>query len=232
MYNPNIARFLQTDPVGYGAGINLYTYCGNDPLNRTDSMGLWFGIDDAIAAGVGALVGVVSQAVSDVIAGERSEWGDYAIAAVAGAAGGGAFLYSGPVAAGAVAAGVGNGPKQLRDWGQDERDNISPTELVRETAIGAATGASVPGGKVPGATVGRNSWLAVQKQMHTKLQKGLIKNVSGRTAAKMAVGQLIQNAPGALASHQRREPGDRRLAACDPGGGPVVARLPVPGQRG
>jgi len=34
------ARFLQTDPVGYQADNNLYTYSGNDPTNKTDPLGL------------------------------------------------------------------------------------------------------------------------------------------------------------------------------------------------
>lgn len=40
--NPYIGRFLQTDPVGYGNGINWYAYCRNNPLNYVDPSGLYY----------------------------------------------------------------------------------------------------------------------------------------------------------------------------------------------
>jgi hypothetical protein len=32
--------FLRRDPIGYRGGINLYEYCGDDPLTGTDPLGL------------------------------------------------------------------------------------------------------------------------------------------------------------------------------------------------
>jgi len=39
MYSPTLGRYMQTDPTGYGDGVNWYNYVGSDAINFTDPTG-------------------------------------------------------------------------------------------------------------------------------------------------------------------------------------------------
>jgi RHS repeat-associated protein len=39
-YNPKMGRWLSRDPLGEAGGFNLYAYCGNDPVNKWDYLGM------------------------------------------------------------------------------------------------------------------------------------------------------------------------------------------------
>jgi len=60
MYHPGLGRFMQTDPIGFGDGLNLYGYVGGDSVNAADPTGTetyssrkatWIDNDDEWAPG-------------------------------------------------------------------------------------------------------------------------------------------------------------------------------------
>ena len=80
---PDSPSFLQPESLN---GMNLFAYCGNDPVNKIDTLGsfaitistLLVGI--GIGAGVGAGVGFCSAYVSDVIGNVKKDgfqWSDF-----------------------------------------------------------------------------------------------------------------------------------------------------------
>ena len=42
MYDPNLQRWIQRDPIGEQGGINLYQFVGNNPISRVDPLGLTY----------------------------------------------------------------------------------------------------------------------------------------------------------------------------------------------
>lgn len=39
-YDPGLGRWLSADPIGFSGGLNLYGYCGQNPTNGVDPLGL------------------------------------------------------------------------------------------------------------------------------------------------------------------------------------------------
>ena len=65
-YDPEIGRWTCKDPSGFEGGLNLYGYCGGDPVNYVDvtgEMGVLAAV--AVGIGIGIVVGLAIWAISD-----------------------------------------------------------------------------------------------------------------------------------------------------------------------
>jgi RHS repeat-associated protein len=61
-YSAELGRYITPDPVGLLGGSNGYRYVGNDPLNKTDPLGLWWKAALAVVAGVAVAAAIVITA--------------------------------------------------------------------------------------------------------------------------------------------------------------------------
>lgn len=92
-YNQKWGRFLNADtssvlsasPLGF-TDKNLFAYCDNNPVARTDDGGEFWHI--VIGAAVGAVGGAVSSIISQAISGEEINWKAVGISAAGGAVSG------------------------------------------------------------------------------------------------------------------------------------------------
>jgi len=178
--------------VGYKDDVDLYTYVYNDPTDKTDPTGHWALIDDAIAIGAGAIVGVAAQGVEDLVSGHLSSGKEYAASAAGGAVAGEAALYAAPLAGPAGLAGAA----ALGSATTDVLKSVATGKSlnVKDTAVNAGLAAATAG--VPGL---KSAAGALEKQLATKAEKGLIASARNSVAAKAITGKAGEDAGTAAA---------------------------------
>ena len=179
------------------ASLNLYAYCGNNPVIRADSSGEAWHI--AIGALVGAIVGLVGQVISDVVTSGLngqitiSNWQTYVGAIVGGAAGGVVLAATGNVAianavSGAVTTGLGQTLEKLTIEDYDKSWGEIAVNTAVDGAVSYGVGELV---KINGVTTGRNSWSAVFKSGLTKLRNGTAKHMGIKVVGKGIVSSIV-----------------------------------------
>jgi RHS repeat-associated protein len=198
-YDPQLMRFTDRDPISgrYEEPLTLhkYLYCLNDSTNRVDPSGLYCGWDDLAAALAGATWGVIGQAISDTVSGRAFNWDNYTSAAIGGAVGGWASLYSGAAGGGAIGGGVTAFMKEaFKSF--EENGNINGVlswQTAGNVAWGTATGYGAGVLMPSGATGwGRGSFAAVAQQMITKMENGIVNNITCKTFGKIFAYEMTE----------------------------------------
>lgn len=182
--------------------INPYIYCVHDPINHSDKSGYWFGVDDLIAAGVGAVGNMAGVFVGDVIDSVTAgKWNfssiqDYAGAAIGGAAGGVTTLYAGPIAGGAVAGGVTTLTTEGLKWATDPQGyDKSVGDVLKDTVVDAGKGA------LSGA-VSKLIGKGTEKLAESKLGKWVVSKTKGHGKIGQKIADFISDKASGKSSKQ------------------------------
>ena len=191
-YDPANRRFINADTYSStdssdAVSCNMFAYCGNNPVTRSDETGEFWNL--VIGAVVGAVVNAVTTVVSAKMNGEEVDWVDVAISAAVGAASG-AVAATGIGALGqagitAVISGGGNLVQQLADNARSGESGIDVMDIVYSGAAGFATSivgsaaGKIASGKI--ATAGENLLAKGQSNMMT----GYVRQHVGKSASSL-----------------------------------------------
>ena len=157
-YNQKWGRFLNADtssvlsasPLSF-TDKNLFAYCDNNPIARTDDGGEFWHV--VIGAAVGAVGGAVSSIVSQAVSGEKINWKAVGISAAGGAVSG-AITAACPCMAPALA-GVVEGAVSAATYAATEKIAYGRNPSLKETLkVGITSGVMAGGMQFIGQKLG------------------------------------------------------------------------------
>lgn len=159
-----------------------------------------------IGALVGALSYTVTQTIEYAVSGDFDwSWGEFIGATVSGATTG-AIAYVAPnclmsVVVSGVVGGLSTAGGMMlgnlfneTDYSEKEIKDAS----LKSAFLSAISVSTLPNIKIAGLTAGRNSILAISKQIVTKFKRGVIRRITGTTFCKMFNYELYNNSLSAI----------------------------------
>ena len=217
-YDPQLGRFINADDISILSeskvifnGLNVYIYCGNNPINYFDPSGkfllsilLGLLITSVTVAVVNVGVQLVSDVVNFAITGKwKSSWEDYVGAFAGGLIGGATFFLSGGnlMLTFAVTGSVETLTTSLLT-NATGRTNYSALEIIGKSVLsfvsGFVSGLLFGGTKIAGMTIGRNSLISIWKSGLTKLFHGVAKKMGFSVVIKGLISYSILKSGGAF----------------------------------
>ncbi|WP_306569577.1 RHS repeat domain-containing protein [Faecalispora jeddahensis] len=197
-YDPVTGRFLNADDnISSGrdlSGINMFQYCGNNPIMRADTQGdVWHIVAGAV---IGGLFAGFAKIASNILL-EGKDWNDGLGAAVFFGAISGGLAASGVGLAGQVVANaaIGMTNNAIDQIAENKGvENFSARELITEGTIGAVAGKS--GGAGTGSYALKSSAKLLNKNAVTALKNGTkngVKAAIKRYKTSRPVKRFYQN---------------------------------------
>ena len=217
-YDPAIGRFVNADDVSYLDpdtlnGMNLYSYCLNNPVMGFDPTGhlaISILIGVAIAAGVGAVVGATAYTASEVISygitGEWSwSWGMFFGSVIGGAVGGAISVIPGigsilpAFVTGFTSNAAGMGLQNAFGEADHSFGSIVASSLV-VGGVSAFTAGILSRIRITGLNKGRGSYQQVVRQINTKFLRGQITRIASNTFGKILTYNMYYSSLGSITS--------------------------------
>ncbi len=180
-YDPEICRFINADDVDYlgtngdFTSLNLFAYCGNNPVSRTDSEGTFWLTATLISSAIGGIVSAVADIAIQVVTTGTVDVGQTLVAAASGAISGACALIPGGKAvttavSGVINAGLSAGSYALNQWRKGEKVELG--DLAINAGVGFVSG-------VAGNLFRYNSTSALKDAGEALIEKGMRKVTNG-----------------------------------------------------